>query len=91
MSPFRHECYALITFAIHQGVIASGLAALYSATKNTTLLDQAEITLDATISLLTDDDILKESCDDALSGGSVGVKRYRPVTSSINEAMNPGL
>ncbi|KAH7875347.1 Six-hairpin glycosidase [Lentinula edodes] len=59
------------TWTYNQGVIASGLAALYSATKNTTLLDQAEITLDATISLLTDDDILKESCDDALSGGSV--------------------
>ncbi|KAJ3989131.1 glycoside hydrolase family 76 protein [Lentinula detonsa] len=59
------------TWTYNQGVIASGLAALYAATQNTTLLDQAEITLDATISLLTEDDILKESCDDALSGGSV--------------------
>ena len=53
-----------------QGVIASGLAALSAATGNTTLLDQAEITLDATIQDLTQDDILKESCDDVVSGGS---------------------
>ncbi|KAE9411554.1 glycoside hydrolase family 76 protein [Gymnopus androsaceus JB14] len=61
------------TWIYNQGVIASGLAALYAAggSTNATLLDQAEITLDATISLLTEDDILKESCDDALSGGAV--------------------
>ncbi|KAF5393537.1 hypothetical protein D9757_000557 [Collybiopsis confluens] len=59
------------TWTYNQGVIASGLAALYSATGNTTLLDQAEITLDATIAHLTQNDILKESCDNAASGGSV--------------------
>jgi len=60
------------TWTYNQGVIASGLAALYAATKNTTLLDQAEITLDATIAHLTaGTSILKESCDDALSGGPV--------------------
>lgn len=62
--------WAALTYA-YQGVIASGLAALYAATGDSSLLDQAEITLDATISLLTSDDILKESCDDAASGGSV--------------------
>ncbi|KAF9071688.1 Six-hairpin glycosidase [Rhodocollybia butyracea] len=61
------------TWIYNQGVIASGLAALYAATgsSNATLLDQAEITLDATVALLTENDILKESCDDALSGGTV--------------------
>ncbi|KAE9411555.1 glycoside hydrolase family 76 protein [Gymnopus androsaceus JB14] len=60
------------TWIYNQGVIASGLAALYAAggSSNTTLLNQAEITLDATISLLTEDDILKESCDDAAAGGT---------------------
>jgi hypothetical protein len=47
-----------------KGVIASGLGALYTATGNATLLDQAEITLDATIAHLTVNNILKESCDD---------------------------
>jgi len=58
------------TWTYNQGVIASGLAALYAATgsTNTTLLDQAEITLDATINLLTTNDILKESCDNANAG-----------------------
>jgi len=37
---------------------------------DTSLLDQAEITLDAAISHLTVDGILKESCDDASSGGA---------------------
>ncbi|KAF9478615.1 glycoside hydrolase family 76 protein [Pholiota conissans] len=62
------------TWTYNQGVIASGLAALYVATgsTNATLLDQAEITLDATIAHLTaGTNILKESCDDALSGGPV--------------------
>jgi hypothetical protein len=52
-------------------VIASGLAALSKATGNVTLLDQAEITLDATIDILTEDDILKEICDTVISGGPV--------------------
>jgi predicted alpha-1,6-mannanase (GH76 family) len=59
------------TWTYNQGVIASGLAALAAATGDTSYLDQAEITLDATISQLTSDDILKESCDDAASGGAV--------------------
>lgn len=46
-----------------QGVVASGLAALSAAHGDTSLLDQAEITLDATISRLTVNSILKESCD----------------------------
>ncbi len=55
-----------------QGVIASGLAALFVATGDSSLLDQAEITLDATVAHLTaGTSILKESCDDALAGGSV--------------------
>jgi len=54
----------------NQGVIASGLAALYAASGDTSLLDQAEITLDATISGLTVGRILKESCDDPHSGGT---------------------
>ncbi|KAF9554284.1 glycoside hydrolase family 76 protein [Agrocybe pediades] len=60
------------TWTYNQGVIASGLAALFVATGNQTLLDQAEITLDATMAHLTaGTDILKESCDDAQSGGPV--------------------
>ncbi|KIM78166.1 glycoside hydrolase family 76 protein [Piloderma croceum F 1598] len=58
------------TWTYNQGVIASGLAALSRTTSNTTLLDQAEITLDATINFLTQDNILKESCDDVVSDGS---------------------
>jgi len=58
------------TWTYNQGVIASGLSALYAATSNSTLLDQAEITLDATIQLLSTNDILIESCDDANSGGA---------------------
>ena len=50
-----------------KGVIASGLGALYAITGNASLLDAAEITLDATIAHLTENGILKESCDDATS------------------------
>lgn len=59
------------TWTYNQGVVASGLANLYAATGNSALLTAAEVTLDATISLLTTNDILKESCDDAASGGAV--------------------
>ncbi|KAJ7096339.1 glycoside hydrolase family 76 protein [Mycena epipterygia] len=59
------------TWTYNQGVIASGLSALSSVTGDKTLLTQAEITLDATISLLTTNNILRESCDNAASGGSV--------------------
>ncbi|KAJ7925284.1 glycoside hydrolase family 76 protein [Mycena leptocephala] len=59
------------TWTYNQGVIASGLSALYAVTKDTTLLTEAEITLDATIRLMTTNNILRESCDNAASGGSV--------------------
>ncbi|KAF8893377.1 hypothetical protein BD779DRAFT_1467740 [Infundibulicybe gibba] len=52
-------------------VIASGLAALSVANGDKTLLDQAEITLDATIAHLTTINILRESCDNVASGGAV--------------------
>lgn len=55
------------TWTYNQGVIASGLGALYAITGNASLLDAAEITLDATMAHLTDNGILKESCDDATS------------------------
>ncbi|KAG2043410.1 glycoside hydrolase family 76 protein [Suillus americanus] len=58
------------TWTYNQAVVASGLAALYAATGNTRLLDQAEVSLDATIKFhgsLTDNGILKESCDLAVS------------------------
>ncbi|KAF8893379.1 glycoside hydrolase family 76 protein [Infundibulicybe gibba] len=59
------------TWTYNQGVIASGLAALSVANGDKTLLDQAEITLDATIAHLTTINILRESCDDVASGGAV--------------------
>jgi len=58
------------TWTYNQGVIASGLAALAVANSDTSLLDQAEITLDAVLADLTQGNILKESCDDAASGGA---------------------
>ncbi|EIW77929.1 glycoside hydrolase family 76 protein [Coniophora puteana RWD-64-598 SS2] len=59
------------TWTYNQAVVASGLGALYAATGNSTLLDQAEISLDATMSSsLVSNDILKESCDDADAGGA---------------------
>jgi len=58
------------TWTYNQGVIASGLAALYAINGDSTLLDQAEITLDATIANLATNNILKESCDDANGGGA---------------------
>jgi len=59
------------TWTYNQGVIASGLANLYAATGDKTLLGEAEITLDATIRNLVTNNILRESCDNALSGGAV--------------------
>jgi rhamnogalacturonyl hydrolase YesR len=77
------------TWTYNQGVIASGLAALYAVTKDTSLLTQAEITLDATIRLMSTNNILRESCDNAASGGSVCNQdqqifkvRFRPFYSS---------
>ncbi|KAJ6569561.1 glycoside hydrolase family 76 protein [Mycena capillaripes] len=58
------------TWIYNQGVIAAGLGALYAVTGDKTLLDEAEITLDAAIQLLTSNSILKESCDDPVSGGA---------------------
>ncbi|KAI0773562.1 glycoside hydrolase family 76 protein [Fomes fomentarius] len=54
------------TWIYNQGVIASGLAALSKATGDTSLIAEAEITLDAAIRLKTQNNILKESCDDAV-------------------------
>jgi len=59
------------TWTYNQGVIASGLAALSVATGDKSLLTQAEITLDATIARLSTNNILRESCDNAVGGGSV--------------------
>ena len=53
------------TWTYNQGVIASGLAQLAVATGDSSLFDQAEITLDATIRLKTVNNILKETCDSA--------------------------
>ncbi|KAH7923716.1 glycoside hydrolase family 76 protein [Leucogyrophana mollusca] len=56
----------------NQAVVASGLGALYSATGDSSLLDQAQISLDATISSsLTDNNILRESCDNAAANTTV--------------------
>jgi hypothetical protein len=43
------------------------LAALFAATGEISYLDEAETTLDATINLLTQNNILKEPCDDVVS------------------------
>jgi hypothetical protein len=59
------------TWTYNQGVIASGLANLYATTGDASLLDEAEITLDATINHLAENFILKETCDDADAGGPV--------------------
>ncbi|TFK62697.1 glycoside hydrolase family 76 protein [Pluteus cervinus] len=52
------------TWTYNQGVIASGLGYLAKATGDSSYLTEAEITLDATITHLTQNNILKESCDD---------------------------
>ncbi|KAG6917833.1 hypothetical protein DXG01_000893 [Tephrocybe rancida] len=59
------------TWTYNQGVIAAGLASLSAATGDKSLLDQAELTLDATIAHLSTNNILRESCDNAVSGGAV--------------------
>lgn len=53
-------------FVTPQGVLASGLGALWKATGNRTLLKEAEITLDATIKDMTVNGVLKESCDSVI-------------------------
>ena len=47
-----------------QGVIASGLGLLYTATGNGTYLTEAEKTIDAVVAGITANGILKENCDD---------------------------
>lgn len=54
------------TWTYNQGVLASGLGALWKATGNRTLLKEAEITLDATIKDMTVNTVLKESCDSVI-------------------------
>ncbi|CAF4871566.1 unnamed protein product [Rotaria sp. Silwood1] len=52
------------TWTYNQGVILSGLALLYNATGNTTLIDIAQKIADATIQrLIYSDGILKEPCE----------------------------
>ncbi|KAK7057208.1 mannan endo-1,6-alpha-mannosidase DFG5 [Favolaschia claudopus] len=58
------------TWTYNQGVIASGLSALYAVTRDASLLTEAEITLDATIRLMSTNNILRESCDNASGPGS---------------------
>ncbi|KAI0311743.1 glycoside hydrolase, partial [Amylostereum chailletii] len=53
------------TWTYNQGVIASGLGALASITSNKTLLEEAELTMDAAVIHLTVDGFVKEICDDA--------------------------
>lgn len=57
------------TWIYNQGVIAAGLGILGQITGDASLFDQAEITLDATIAHLTQNGILKETCDDAVNSG----------------------
>ncbi|KAK0455481.1 glycoside hydrolase family 76 protein [Desarmillaria tabescens] len=54
------------TWTYNQGVVASGLGALWKATGNRTLLEEAEITLGATIKDMTVNGVLKESCDSVI-------------------------
>ena len=49
-----------------QGVIASGLGALYVATGDITYLTEAEKTLDAVAASMTSGGILREVCDDEI-------------------------
>ncbi|KAJ6577079.1 glycoside hydrolase, partial [Mycena sp. CBHHK59/15] len=58
-------------WSYNQGVVISGLAAYYSASTNSTLLDQAEITIDAMFSDsdISTNGILHESCDNPTSYG----------------------
>ncbi|KAF5373367.1 hypothetical protein D9757_009735 [Collybiopsis confluens] len=58
------------TWTYNQGVILSGLGALYAATGNETLISEAEITIDASIRNLTVNGVLKESCDDVKLEGT---------------------
>ncbi|KAF8987983.1 Six-hairpin glycosidase [Hymenopellis radicata] len=57
------------TWTYNQIVVASGLSAIYSATGDSSYLDAAQVSIDATIARMESNSILKESCDDA-SGAS---------------------
>ncbi|KAH8924397.1 glycoside hydrolase family 76 protein [Atractiella rhizophila] len=59
------------TWLYNQAVIASGLGALGRATNNPSLFTEAEKTLDAAISKLTVNGILRESCDNPVPNTSV--------------------
>ena len=56
--------YPQTKWTYSQGVIASGLGVLYTATGNKTYLTEAEKTLDAVMAGMTSGRILKEVCDD---------------------------
>ncbi|TFL03058.1 glycoside hydrolase family 76 protein [Pterulicium gracile] len=58
------------TWSYNQVVVASGLSLLYAITGDESYLTEAEISLDATISLKTENGILRESCDD-VAGSTV--------------------
>jgi len=60
-----HKSHSQTKWTYNQGVIASGLGALYAATGNRTYLIEAEKTLDAVADHMTSRGILKERCDDA--------------------------
>ncbi|EPQ57054.1 Six-hairpin glycosidase [Gloeophyllum trabeum ATCC 11539] len=47
----------------NQAVVAAGLGALGAATRNASLFDEAEVSLDAAARYLTQGGVLKESCD----------------------------
>jgi hypothetical protein len=74
-------------------VIASGLAALYVArgSTDTSLLDQAEITLDATIAHLTVNNILKESCDNAAGTASCNHDQVRTFQRAVHALLAPNI
>lgn len=48
-----------------QIVVASGLSSIYLATGDSSLLTEAQVSIDATIEYMESNGILKESCDDA--------------------------
>jgi hypothetical protein len=55
------------TWTYNQAVVSAGLGNLGKILNDTSLFDQAEISLDATIAKMTVNGILKENCDNAAS------------------------
>ncbi|EPQ57053.1 Six-hairpin glycosidase [Gloeophyllum trabeum ATCC 11539] len=53
------------TWTYNQAVVAAGLGALGVANQDTSLFDEAEVSLDATVNHLASGGVLKESCDDS--------------------------